>query len=63
MLIGGSLSSSTMSPDTMQLKIPNQTPITIGGVSRSFDLLYNLASMPAGRENDIWYLWIEIFMM
>jgi hypothetical protein len=69
-LIGISLSSSPMTASTPSFSIPNPSDpsasinITIGGVVRSFDMVYNVPGTgPAGRQYDSALLWIEIFMM
>lgn len=67
-IIGVSLSSSGMKSSDITFTAPgaaNSTiSLTIGGLSRSFDILYTAGiNTAAGREYDVYYLWIEIFMM
>lgn len=71
-LIGVSLSSSTMSPSQVGMSMPDpanpstEVNINIGGLARSFDMVYTApgsSSLGPGREYDVFFLWFEIFMM
>lgn len=61
-----------MSPSEVGMTMPDPNDptatiaINIGGLARSFDMIYVLpgsTALGAGREYDVIFLWVEVFMM